>query len=131
MGGSANLGTVSLQAQIGSITFSGAARFTTLREIFINAEAGDITSNSGLQVSASKGSFMVFGRRVILNKGVLRATDMNIMGGGVPLQFRYNRVTIPRTGFFVIDNHESTVDITGTIIPKYVSVNIAATQIIK
>jgi hypothetical protein len=129
-GGSANLGTVNVRANTGDIALGDKVKVTTLRDVFITALAGDVTVAPGLQLNASQGAFDVDGRRVMLNGARLRAADMSISGGGVPLEFKNNRVTVPQSGAFHIHNPGSSVDITGTILPKIQSIVIQAAQII-
>ncbi len=129
-GGSANLGTISVGAETGPITLGSKVRFTALRDIFISALDGSVTAGLGLQVSGPQGQFYLDGHGVALNGAVLRAADMTIRGDGVPMEFKNNRVTVPRSGSFVIQNPGSSVDLTGTTLPLIDSIVIEAAQII-
>lgn len=129
-GGSANLGTVNVRAETGGIALGSQVKFTTLRDVFITAMAGDVSVEPGLQLDAPQGVLYVLGRRITLNGARLRAAWMSLTGHGLPLQFKANRVTVPRSGSFLIYNPGSSVDITGTTFSRIDSFQIEAAQII-
>ena len=129
-GGSANLGTVNVRAATGDITFANGVSFGTLRDVFITALVGDITAGPVLSVAAPQGLLFIDGRQVTINEAQLRAGDMQIMGDGAPLQFRKNRVSVPKSGYFHIENPRASVDITGTVLPRIEAVSINAAHII-
>jgi hypothetical protein len=129
-GGSANLGTVNVRAATGDITFGNGVKFGTLRDVFITALVGDITAGPVLSVAAPQGLLFIDGRQVTINEAQLRSGDMQIMGDGAPLQFRKNRVSVPKSGYFHIENPRASVDITGTVLPRIEAVSINAAHII-
>lgn len=128
-GGSANLGSVQVRAETGDVTVGSQVKFGTLRDVFITALDGDVTVAANLQVDAPQGMLFVDGRRVTFNGARLRAAGMALTGDDLPLQFKNNRVTVPRSGFFLIRNPGSSVDITGTIFSRIDSFEIEAAQI--
>jgi hypothetical protein len=130
-GGSANLGTVNLRAQTGAITLGGTVKFSTLRDVFITALAGDIAVDAGLRLDAPQGLLFVNGRQIALNGAQFRAADMTVTGGGVPLAFTNSRVTVPRYGSVDISNPGSSVDLRGTVLPRIGAITINAVTIIE
>jgi hypothetical protein len=128
-GGSANLGTMSMTAQTGDIHLGSKVKFSTLRDISITALAGDITAEPGLSVTASQGLLFVDGRRTSVNGAGLRAAYITVDGDGQPLEFKNNRVQIPRGGYLHITNSGSSIDLTGTTLPRIEDISLQASTI--
>jgi len=117
-GGSANMGSINVRANTGDIALGNGVKVVGLRDVFLTAVNGDVTVGTGLQLDAPIGQLLIDGDRVTVNGAKLRASDMSITGGGAPLEFKGNRVMLPREGDLHITNPKSTVDVTGTKLPK-------------
>lgn len=129
-GGSANLGTMTMHAQSGDITLGNKVKFSTLRDIFVTALAGDITAGPGLSVGAPQGLLFINGRRTSVNGAQLRAGSISVDGDSLPIEFKNNRVQIPRDGYLHITNLGSTIDLTGTTLPRIDDISLAALTIL-
>jgi hypothetical protein len=65
-----------------------------------------------------------------VNGAQLRAEYISVDGDGPPLEFKNNRVQVPRDGYLHITNLGSTIDLTGTTLPRIDDISLAALTIL-
>lgn len=127
-GVSANLGTVQMRTETGDIVVGANVKLTTLRDVFMTAVAGDIAVGPGLRLSAPQGMLFADADRVTINGAQLRFTGL-IVHAADPVELKGNRLMLPKLGTILVHNPTSTVDLTGTALPK-IGVTIVAGQVI-
>jgi hypothetical protein len=127
-GVSANLGTVHVRTEAGDVIVGARVKFTTLRDVFMTAVAGDIAMGSGLRMVAPQGMLFAEADRITLNDAQLRTAGVVLQATG-PVEFQNNRLAIPRLGTFFIAT-PSTLRMRGSPVPKGITPTIEVGPVI-